>query len=266
VPGDGIRFNDSLLSYPINFAQRTLTQRPPCIPIRVLQPVDLAIGAPASYPHEPGATATLGQPTPVSATLYNNGAHDAVNAIINLRITRGASVVYTASDTVRELPGGMSWTIAQCAAQFTPSQSGAYTVRATVHYPGDVNAANDTAVWVCTVPAIGNTGSHKGTVTAIAEPIPAQLRVRITFDRPSDAEIRVDLLAANGRILRTLHKGRMKSQMELNVRTDKLPAGTYDVRVTVPEGTTTTTFTVDTLHRPIAITPPHTADGARGTR
>ncbi|HNM25572.1 MAG TPA: T9SS type A sorting domain-containing protein, partial [Saprospiraceae bacterium] len=66
-------------------------------------------------------------------------------------------------------------------------------------------------------------------------PNPANGRVSLYGPVPFRADARVDLMDANGRLLRTL-SGTSGADGSLNLNLPELPAGFYSLRVSSPEG------------------------------
>lgn len=226
VPGDESPFNDSLLSYPINFGVRRNAKRPTPIPVLVVPAIDLCIGDTVGGFTLPVGKVMRSASAPVMTLLRNVGATDATGVIVTATIQPpDTTPAWTGTDTIAEVVAG-GWAPVSFET-YVPPTVGTYTVTAVVQYSGDTNRTNDTARWEFVVPggAAVRPANDAAGVSLTLRPNPAGDRVAVEFAGAVPASVR--LYDPAGREVAVARRRIAAGILELE--TAGLPAGVYTV-------------------------------------
>ncbi len=189
----------------------------------------------------------VGNAVTFGATIRNNTFGPTASfRLINKVIDPNGIVIYTQAVDVTDLTPGETRTV-YTPSRWIPMYPGTYTLVTIIQKDGDPNISNNTIQRTVVVQSTKGQQSAGSAIPAVtylapARPNPFRDNVAIAFGLKNDANVKLFVLDATGRLVRTLHNGAMNAGTH-TIRWDgrdnagnAVKGGIYFVRMVTSDG------------------------------
>lgn len=237
--GDMNRENDSLRSFPRATGTTHFDKTLPRVPFLVVADTNLGIGEPGRYRHSPVTDTVTPGVQSIAATLTNDGASDARDALVHVTLEQPSGPTLRDTVPVAAIAAG-AFRLVHFFPSLTLSTPGAYDVTAWIHHPGDSIATNDTLRWTFrildTVAAIAADASmrEKGVMTVI--PNPARGSVTVGYYLEHATACKLTIQDIYGSTVRTIACDGGAREQHARFSTSDLASGLYLLRMETASG------------------------------